>query len=152
QSVDASAGSCVGWSLLSGVSRHRLSVEKGRGVGVRTSLLVWRIRSTACVIDESAGRVSAAASVTPSGTFGDSEAGCRYPTPREFIAYMPEGIAEPWTAMRSHFPSALVNVSVRREKRVRSGPSLGLTALATCAQTTPVVPMTRHWGLMGVTV
>ena len=52
----------------------------------------------------------------------------------------------------SHFPSAFVEVMVRRKKRVLIGPSFGFIAAATCAQITPVVPLTRHWGFMGVMV
>src|SRR5437867_3052181 len=62
----------------------------------------------------------------------------------------PDGICETCTAASNHFPSAFTNTKVKRAKVVVNGPSLGLTDSAVCPQTIPVLPMTRHWGLIGV--
>src|SRR2546427_5499089 len=62
----------------------------------------------------------------------------------------PDGICETCTAASNHFPPSFTNTKVKRAKVVVSGPSLGLTDRAVCPQTIPVLPMTRHWGLMGV--
>ena len=52
----------------------------------------------------------------------------------------------------SHFPSAFIKVYVERTKLVVIAPSLGLIANVKCDQTTPVVPIMRHCGLLGVIV
>jgi hypothetical protein len=72
--------------------------------------------------------------------------------PRASQGYRPDGSAETWTAASCHFPSAFVKTKVNRLNSTRSGPSLGLRASDMCPQTMPVVPITRHCGLIGVNV
>ena len=46
-------------------------------------------------------------------------------------------------------PPSFTNTKVKRAKVVVYGPSLGLMERAVCPQTIPVLPRTRHCGLMG---
>src|ERR1700722_16525890 len=62
---------------------------------------------------------------------------------------MPYGICETCANTSRQCPSVLAKIKVKRAKVVLSGPSLGLIVNAVCPKTSPVLPMTRHCGLIG---
>ena len=64
----------------------------------------------------------------------------------------PAGSCETCTATSRHCPSVFAKTKVKRANIVLSGPSLGFLVSAVCPYTIPVLPITRHSGLIGENV